>query len=299
MIAVSSFCLRSQLGPIRIGYVDGGGGDQEFVLPYPAVIGVGEFARRTRDELGVDAIELCQIQLADLDEKGATALRAELDDLRVSVLTLPIDIGDLGASDPGRLERDLAANERWFRLAGILGCTFVRVNAGSPLGGSHPDIAVLDASLSRLADSATRLGLRLLIENHGGESSDPAFLLDLVDRVGRDRLGILLDLGNFEPMLSIQRAAMGGEAVDTAEADFGPLFEAIERIAPAASLVHAKTYGFDEQGRPRPFDAVRALDLVARAGYRGPVTVEFEGEGGDPWAQTARSVELVREAGLG
>lgn len=297
MIAVSSFSLRSVLGPLRLDYRDAEGRPQVFEVPYPASIGFGDFARRVRDDLGVTAVELCQIQLGALTVEEAHVLRRELDDAGVTVLTMPIDIGDLAGAEDAERERDLAATERWMDLASILGCTFVRANAGSPFATAAPVMDVLVDSFTRLADAAEARGLQLLVENHGGSSSDPAFLLALRDRVGADRLGILLDLGNFEPALGLQRAAMTGAHVDD-EPDFTPLYEGVARLAPVARLVHAKAYGFDGDGAGRPLDTARTLRIVRDAGYAGPISIEWEGESDQPWADTARVLQLVRESGF-
>ncbi|GAA4181891.1 sugar phosphate isomerase/epimerase family protein [Gryllotalpicola koreensis] len=295
-IAVSSFSLRQQLGPVRIEYIDEFGHEQEYVMAYPALLGFGEFARRVREEFGVDEIELCQIQLGPLDELedgGAARLRTELDAAGVRVRNVPIDIGDLGSTDAARRARDAELTLRWFDVAATLGSRFVRVNAGTPLG-SGPDRNALVAELAALGDAAAERGLRMLVENHGGLSSDPEFLTGLVDAVGGAHLGILLDLGNLEPMLAITHAAFTGAPVPTAP-DFAPLYAAISRLAPHAELVHAKSYGIDATGRPSSFDARAALEALAASSYAGPVTIEYEGEHGDPWQWTQRVTALARE----
>lgn len=293
MIAISSFSLRSQLGPLRLGYLDQAGVRREFVMPYPEVIGVGEFARECHTRFNVDAIELCQIQFAALGHQGAQGFREELDNAGVSVRTVPIDIGDIGSADDARREHDMNEIITWFEIAGLLGARFVRVNAGSPVG-PPPALDLVATSLRTLARAAGDLGLRLLVENHGGRSSDPDFLLDLRESVGPEQLGLLLDLGNLEPLVSAQHTRLtGGEEAE--HLDLAPLYTAIARLAPHADLVHAKSYGSQAGGAAALFDPVRALRAARDAGYTGPISVEYEGEGGDPWVETGKVVELIHE----
>lgn len=294
-IAISSFSLRQQLGPVRIGYVDAAGQDAEFVLEYPTLLTLPQFVHRSRREFGTSAIEICQIQWPTDRGDADAKLEAALVEASVSLLTVPIDIGDLASPDPERRARDLVETELWIARSAALGARFVRVNAGAPIGDVEFDLGALDESLRRLSDFCSTRSVRLLIENHGGRSSSAGFLIDLVDRVGRDRIGILLDLGNFEPMLTVAGAAMTGAPVDPAELDFEPLFTAVGALAPYAEVIHAKSYGFDERGDHQPFDLGRALEIVQRSGFTGPITVEYEGADGDPWLQTGKTVELVRE----
>ena len=78
--------------------------------------------------------------------------------------------------------------------------------------------------------------------------------------------------------------------------DLSPVYAGIATIAPYAGLVHAKTHEFDESGNHRLLDVVRALRTVRDTGYAGPVSIEYEGSGSDPWSSISRTKELVEEA---
>ena len=290
-IAVSSFSLRQQLGPIRLGYRDADGHDAEFVLPMPQVIELEQFPALVRERCGVDLIEICQIQFADADAR-VDAVRAALDAAGVGLLTVPIDVGNLADLSAQARRESEAAIVAWFDISSRLGSRYVRINAGSPFQPEIELAYVID-SMDRLADCAAERGLGLLVENHGGPSSDPDVLLELLDAVGTDRLGLLLDTGNFEPLITYASAAFTGQQA-TEEFDFAPVYERVERLAPYASVVHAKAHEFRGDAH-HPVDLERALRVVAATGFAGPITVEYEGNEGDPWQQTARTVELVRQ----
>jgi sugar phosphate isomerase/epimerase len=292
-IALSSFSLRQQLGPIRLGYRDEQGNDAEYVLPMPSVITLEEFPALAREHCGVDLIEICQIQFADASDDRVDAIRQALDEAGVGLLTIPIDVGNLADPSPERRRASEEANLAWFDIAARLGSRFVRINAGSPFQ-AEIDLADVVESFDRLADAAAARGLGLLVENHGGPSSDPAVLLELLETIGSDRLGLLLDTGNFEPLISYASSAFAGERMPADELDFTPVYERVELLAPHAQVVHAKAHEFRGESH-YPVDLERALRLVRAAGFAGPVTVEYEGSEGDPWEQSARTVQLVRD----
>lgn len=294
-LAISSFSLHQKLGPLRLQLRDAEGNRQIFEMPLPQEITLEEFATNVSRSIGSSAIEICQIQLED-DSERIARLRAHLDELGIRVLNMPIDAGNLASSTGAHLEEDIADIEHWLDIAKILGAQYARVNAGLALddpGEENRDSLV--SSLRRLGDSAAARGIKLLVENHGGLSSDPDYLIALQEEVGVEKLGILLDLGNFPPVQGVSQARMSGQPVDDLAVDAEPVYGYIERLAPHAELVHAKAYDTRSDGSPL-LDIDRALKIVADAGYSGHVSVEWEGSLGDPWNGTKATADSVRSA---
>ncbi|MFM6854682.1 MAG: sugar phosphate isomerase/epimerase family protein [Sphingopyxis sp.] len=294
MLAISSFSLHSVLGPLRLERR----GDDGAILPlsfdFPREHSLDEFGALVVQRVGARAVELCQIQFDGDTPDRIAQLRAAMDDAGITVLTVPIDSGNLASGNAAWLADDEARIIRWFDIAGQLGAQYVRVNAGSPGYAMAADARpMLVQSLMRLGDAANARGLQLLVENHGGTSSDPDFMLGLLDDVGHDRLGLLLDLGNFEPLVTLSHGRFADPDLDDAGLDFEPLYDRIAALAPVARLVHAKSVDPARDGRPLP-DLSRALMIVRAAGYNGHISVEWEGHRGDPWAQTAAVAAQVR-----
>jgi sugar phosphate isomerase/epimerase len=259
-----------------------------------ATISLLEFPRLVRERLALDAVEICQFHLPERSTAYLEQLRAALREAGVTLVNMPIDAGNISDLNTAYREEDLSEIEEWMRVAAALGARMVRVNASNPLAPQTAPLEVTIASYRRLAAVAAGLGLHLLVENHGGISSDPDVLVRLLTEVGSDRLRALLDIGNFEPLLSAHMARWQGQEVP-AHLDLEPLYAAIERIALYAGLVHAKTFGFDAQGEPTELDVRRALRVVHDKGYRGPISLEYEGTTGDPWENTRRTRDLVLE----
>jgi sugar phosphate isomerase/epimerase len=293
-LAISSFSLHSVLGPINLERRDDDGSLSHVTYDFPREHSLEDFAVQVRDRIGVSAIELCQIQFDSHTPERIAALREAFDREGISILTLPIDSGNLGSGNARWLADDEARIIQWFDIALQLGARFVRVNAGSP-GSVMADQArpALVESLKRLGDAAAARGMKLLVENHGGTSSDPDFILSLLEDVGRERLGLLLDVGNFEPLVSLSHGRFSDPNLDDTGLDFEPLYERIATLAPEASLVHAKSVDPARDGSPLP-DLPRALSIVRDAGYAGNISIEWEGHLGDPWERTAAVAAQVR-----
>ena len=295
-LCVSSYSLRQHLGPIRIMARQPDGSKQQVTWGEEAAepISLLDLPELIKERLGVNAIEICQFHVVERTGKYVDRLRRALEDAEVSLVNMPIDVGNISDPNPDYRAEDIAEIEDWLRVAADLGSRMARVNASHSLGQAAP-LEVTIESYRRLAQTAKSLGVQLLIENHGGITGSAETIVRLVEAVGPDNLKTLVDIGNFEPLISLTMARFQGKPLPEI-GDMSPLYESIARIAPYAGLVHAKTHEFDEQGKPEVLDVVRALRVVRDSGYAGPISVEYEGNLGDPWTNTRRTKELVEEA---
>jgi len=306
-VAASSYSVREHLGPLEFTFPGPDGTDRSLRFPYPKLFDLGDFPRRAEADLGVDAVETVAFQFAGPDDPQLDRFAASLRQTGVRLVNVAIDTGDLLEPDDDRRDADVAGIIGWIDRCASMGTEFVRVNAGSPFRAgepSPPDAPHLISALRRLGEHAADRGTRLLIENHGGPSSDPAWVTELLEQVGRDRVGLLLDLGNFDVLQQpatahVLSAAEGGQPVPfpalVDALDLSPLYRAIDALTPLAELVHVKVHDVDDDGAMRAVDLGRALGILGRHGYAGPLTIEYEGHGGDPWAKTAAIVAATRE----
>ena len=295
-LSMSSYSIREHLGPFGFEFTDAEGNDRSMHFDYPKLLNLHEFPARAKETFGVGAIETVQFQFAGLEDpeldRFAEALRAT----GVQLLNVAIDTGDLLSNDPTALAADIADLKRWIARFAAMGSTFVRVNPGSPFSPHHGEQppAHLVAALTELGTYAREVGTRLLVENHGGPSSDPVWMSHLLNDVGREHLGLLLDLGNFDALLAWASSAFFGGEAPTGAPDLTSLYDGIEALADYAELVHVKAHDVADDGTVGLVDLPRALGILADHGYSGPLTVEYEGNGGDPWEKSARVLELTR-----
>ena len=182
---------------------------------------------------------------------------AESLDVRL-LLIMCNDEGDV--ADPDRAERLQAArnHRKWIDVAAFLGCHSIRVNVAQARPPEQADGA-REAAAEALSDLLAYAAgeVRIVIENHGGLSSDPDWVVSLLEHVGDPGLGTLPDFGGFPP----ERR-----------------YEGVEKFMPYASAVSAKCYDFGPAGEETTIDFARMIRLVRAAGYRGHIGVEYEGE---------------------
>jgi L-ribulose-5-phosphate 3-epimerase len=208
--------------------------------------------------LGIGGFEMVNTFFPSPQYAYLKQLKQRADDRGVQLLLIMCD-GEGSMAGPERDKRMLAAknHHKWVDIAAVLGCHSIRCNTGAQPG----DTDALDRcveSFSALVEYAGRSGINVLLENHWGLSSDPAWLMTLVERVGHPRFGTLPDFGNFP------------DDVDR--------YDAVQRMMPKALAVSAKCYDFDDAGNETKIDFARMMRIVLDAGYRGWVGIEYEGE---------------------
>jgi sugar phosphate isomerase/epimerase len=222
-----------------------------------------DFAMTARQEFGIDAIEYVNVFFFG-HARDATYLRElqqRSNDAGVKNLLIMCDSeGRLG--DPSATERTKAIenHRKWVEAAAFLGCHSIRVNAGS--AGSWSEQAKLAADgLTTLADYADTHDIDVIVENHGGLSSNGQWLRSVMEIGNHPRLGTLPDFGNFN---------LGdGELYDN--------YQGVAEMMPYAKAVSAKSHNFDSDGSETDLDYERMMRIVLDAGYRGWVGIEYEG----------------------
>lgn len=242
-----------------------------------------DFARIAKQDHGLDAVEYVNSFFKDKAKDTAYLkdLRSRAGDLGVRILLVMVDReGELGHADDAERAKAVENHVKWLEAAARLGCHSIRVNAGG--SGPREDHASRAAeSLRKLADFATPLDLCVIVENHGGPSSDGAWLAGVMKKAAHARVGTLPDFGNFR-------------VSDTEQYD---RYKGVEELMPYAKAVSAKSHDFDEKGEETATDYARMLSIVVRAGYHGYVGIEYEGSRlpeKDGVAATKRLLERVR-----
>lgn len=302
-MSVSTYSVREQLGPLEFTFTDPSGNEVRLVQPATKELHLSDFPARAKTAFGVDAIETVAFQFKGIDDPELDRFAGQLQSSGVRLLNAAIDEGDLLETDPGKRGADIAAIKKWIDRFAAMGSTFIRVNPCAPMSpddGQPPPRHLVEA-LRELGAYAATKGPRLLVENHGGLSSNPVWLNQLLESVGADYCGLLLDLGNFDVVhgpvvahfLGEARAPKRDPGQDTDRVVLSSIYAHIYALAPRAELVHLKAQHVGEDGAVGPIDLPRAMGILSIHGYRGPFTVEYEGSGGDPWAKSARVLEVA------
>ena len=233
-----------------------------------------DFPVLTRQDYGIDAVELVNTFYFDRaqDREYLGELKSRADGEGVSVLLIMCDAeGDLGDPDEARRTQAVENHHKWVEAAAFLGCHSIRVNARSDASLSEDEQQRLAADgLRRLCDFGDQHGINVIVENHGGISSNGQWLAGLMDRVDHARVGTLPDFGNF----SLTEAPMDINEHPEAWYD---RYQGVSELMPYAKAVSAKAHTFDEAGNCLDTDYLRMMKIVLDAGYRSYVGIEYEG----------------------
>ena len=228
-----------------------------------------DFAAKAKKDYGIDAVEYVNKFFKDKakDKAYLADMKKRADDNGVRSLIIMIDDeGDLGSTDT---EERAAAGQnhyKWLDAAKELGCHAIRVNAAGK--GDPGDIAQAAArSLTELGQYAAQLELNVLVENHGGYSSNGQWLSFIMRAVNKPNVGTLPDFGNF--------CITKGE--DGSCAEEYDRYQGVNELMPFAKAVSAKTNDFNEDGSEVRIDYQKMLTIVKSAGYDGYIGIEYEG----------------------
>ena len=222
------------------------------------------------------------------DEAYLKEMRDRCDSEGIKTLLIMCDrVGNLGDPDSEKRARAVEGHFAWLDAASILGGHSIRVNAASAPNLSWAEQAKLCADgLSRLSREAKKRKLNVIVENHGGLSSNGAWLAEVMKTVAMDNCGTLPDFGNFyvarnrgdEEKWKAAQKLYHGEDYTIDETGIGfDRYRGVELLMPFAKGVSAKSHDFDNEGFEVYTDFHRMMKIVKASGYQGHIGVEYEG----------------------
>jgi sugar phosphate isomerase/epimerase len=172
-------------------------------------------------------------------------------------------------------EREVAKMKAWIEVSADLGSPAIRTFAGNTPKGVEDAQArkwVVEC-LQECLPLAEKRGVVMALENHGGVVAEPAGLLEIVNAVKSDWVGINLDTGNFH----------------TADP-----YADLELCAPLAATCQVKVEMRAKGGKAEPADFPRLVAMLRKTGYRGCVTLEYEAAE-EPMTAIPRHLEALRK----
>lgn len=214
---------------------------------------------------GIHALEFVNSFFKDkaCDWNYLRQMQLRADDAGAKMLLIMIDGEGMLAAESDKDRKQAIDNHRkWVVAASFLGCHSIRVNAGGTGDRESMQKRAAD-SLVQLAEYAKPYKINVIVENHGGPSSDGSWLAGVMKIANHDGVGTLPDFGNFQ----------------TSQGVWYDRYKGVEELMPYAKAVSAKSHAFDEAGNETKTDYKRMLGIVHAAGYRGHVGIEYEGGG--------------------
>lgn len=235
-----------------------------------------DFAKVAADH-GIHAIEYVNQFFMDKakDEKYLGEMKKRAADHGVtSVLIMCDNEGNLGDPDEKKRAQTVDNHRKWIDASKFLGCHSIRVNARST-GSWDEQVKLAADGLARLTEFGAAEGISVIVENHGGLSSNADWLAEVITKVDHPHCGTLPDTGNFR--------INENESYDS--------YRGVKKLMQWAKGVSVKDQAWDDQGNQMPLDFERMMRIVVDAGYHGYCGIEFGGYEG-----LNRSRQLLEQA---
>ena len=242
-----------------------------------------DFFDITKNKFGLSAVEYVNIFFFDKanDKSYLNEMKARADDLGIKSLLIMCDSeGDLGDPDPKKRTRAIENHHKWVSAAKFLGCHSIRVNARSS-GTYDEQIKFATDGLQRLTEFSKDLNINIIVENHGGLSSNGLWLSTVIKGVDHPMCGTLPDFGNFKVTDNI----------------WYDRYKGVSELVPFAKGVSAKSNDFDDQGNETQTDYYKMIKIVLESGYDGHIGIEYEGNKLDEMNGILATKKLLERVG--
>ncbi|MBC8154406.1 MAG: TIM barrel protein [Bacteroidetes bacterium] len=252
-----------------------------------------DFPGIAKKEFGISTVEY--VNQFFMDKAKDTAYLNELltrckDNAITNHLIMIDGEGGLAEIDAAVQDKAVDNHKKWVECAKFLGCKTIRVNAFGK--GSAEDVSkAAVVGLSKLGEFAKPMNINIIVENHGGYSSDGQWLSGVMKQVNMKNVGTLPDFGNFCVKRS-EGTEWGGKCVQEYDR-----YKGTQEMMPFAKGVSAKAYDFDAQNNCVETDYTRMMKIVKDSGFRGLIGIEYEGDKLDEYTGIRKTKELLERVG--
>ncbi|GAB4025294.1 sugar phosphate isomerase/epimerase family protein [Spirosoma gilvum] len=225
-----------------------------------------EFPAKAKTDFGISAVEYVDQFFKDKakDQTYLSELKKRAEDLGVRNVLIMIDTaGPLADLDEAKRKQAVESHYQWIDAAKFLGCHSIRVNLRGK--GTADEIAKSSVDgLGRLAEYGAKAGIGVIVENHGGYSSDGKWLMQVMKQINNPYAGTLPDFDNFK----------------LSDTEVYDRYLGVQEMMPFAKGVSAKSRDFDEQGNEVTIDYERLLQIVKKektSAFKGYIGIEYSG----------------------
>lgn len=221
-----------------------------------------DFAKVAHDH-GIFALEYVNqfFMKKATDEKYLAEMKKRAADHGVKSLIIMCDReGNIGNPNTAKRQQTVDNHRKWIDAAKFLGCHSIRVNAASA-GSWDEQVKLAADGLAKLTEFGAEQDINVIVENHGGLSSNADWLAEVIQAVNHDRCGTLPDFGNFR--------IKDGESYDS--------YRGIKKLMKWAKGVSVKDVVWDDKAKQSPLDYDRMLKIVLDTGFSGYCGIEHGG----------------------
>jgi hypothetical protein len=234
-----------------------------------------DFPAKAVKDFGIHAVEYVDQYFRDKarDTKYLGELKQRTSDLGVRNVLIMVDTaGALAVTDDTKRKEAIENHYQWIDAAKFLGCHSIRVNlrgAGTP----HEMSAASIDSLGRLSEYGSKNHIGVIVENHGGVSSDGKWLVNVMKQVNNPYCGTLPDFDNW--CVSLPTTTTGKKC----ESEYDR-YQGTRELMPYARGVSAKSRNFDASGNEVNIDFAKLIHIVKQEktkAFQGYIGIEYAG----------------------
>lgn len=237
-------------------------------LDYPAL---------AKEKLGIKHIEYWSKPFGGkhTDKKYVRELADRTTGEGMKNVLILVDIGnELDSKDSKQRARSVEEHKGWVDCAAQLGCAAIRVNCRSG-GNREENLHNAVEGMRVICDYAKSSKVKVVIEPHGGHSSDPDWLLAVMKKLNHPSAGILPDFNNFGRF---------------------DRYDGVRQTLPYAPAVCAKALDFDDKGIETHTDFFRMMKIIYKSDFSGVISIEFEGHNLNPIVGSLKTKALLQKA---
>jgi len=210
------------------------------------------------EKLGVHNVELWSRHFSQTSLKYCRRIRAAAAKAGSRIINIQLDEPgyNLSSADRAQRKKSIELVKRWMERAAACGATSLRANTG----GSRKEkfnVAITGDSFRQLAEFGEKIRVKILIENHGGHSSNPDHIVAIIKAVNTPWCRSLPDFGNMPTDFTQQQRD-----------------EFLKKLYPYAHLISAKGMYFDAQARHLTYDIGTCVRTAEVSGFKGIYSAE-------------------------
>ena len=234
-----------------------------------------DFSLKAR-EMGFDAIEYVsslywnELKTKPIKKVTKTLLNNSKDHGIKNLLIMVDGEGDLASNSKNNRQKSIDNHKKWIEMAYDLGCHSIRVNLNGEKS-KNKWIEYSSESLTQLCLISKKDKINIIVENHGGLSSNASYLANVMKNVNLDNCGTLPDFGNF-CIEKIDPENYFSQCINEYDK-----YQGMTELMPYAKAVSAKSYDFDTKGEESTIDFKRIIDITKEFNYDGYYGIEYEG----------------------
>src|SRR5580765_3339503 len=211
-----------------------------------------DFPRIAREDFDLNGIEFVNTLFESPTETYLKKLKQNANGHGVTMVLIMVDEeGDgCAATKEGRKQFEIN-HRKWVDIAHFLGCHAIRTNCRGPENVDKKEaLEWATESYTMLLEYAKPANINIVIENHGGVSNDPDWMISLIEKLNNPAFGSFPDWRN--------------------PSDEFDNYNYLEKTAPYAK-------GMSYRNQPTEELTAKMIKLSHDSGYRGWYGVESKG----------------------